>query len=310
MRILTLILIVLLCALSSRTEAADLDAKYITNGEQIARFPITFKNGFLFATVPIVDTLLDGTLDTLLRSFLIDPRASNDGSYLPPDSSETQLGTRTFYIPVSTQRTLVWKLAPSLAKFNFKKTDTAFGGVIGYGILRQYVSILNFTAGTFTLYALDLSPELSKRLDTGAVHVPYFDDVLLKYCHCSFPTIWLEPDAEPLLPGRWHLSLADRQSVIYEEALPGKLKKKINDAMLADSLAGKTDPFAGIQLPKFVLGGVNLAKLEPHRPIDNLPALFKDLSITVMGTVAIDVLRHFQAVIIDPSRATLLLCNY
>lgn len=310
MRIPLLVLLLLLCILPVAAHATDADAKYIAHGELVARFETHFKNGFLFASVPIVDTLLDGRLDTMMRSFLIDPRASNDGSYLPADSSDTQLGTRTFYVPISTQRTLVWKLAPSLAKFNFRKADTSFGGVIGYGILKQYVCVLNFAANTFTLYALDPSPKLSKRLDTGAVHVPYYDDVLLRYCHCNFPSIWLEPNAEPLLKGRWHLSLADRQSVIYEQSLPGKLKKKINDAMLRDSLAGKTDPFAGIELPKFELGGVNLAKLEPHRPIDNLPDLFKDLSVTVMGTVAMDVIRHYHALIIDPSLGKLMLCNY
>ncbi|MBS1903719.1 MAG: hypothetical protein JSS75_08460 [Bacteroidetes bacterium] len=306
-RLVSFISLTILLTLAHSTHAQE---KYISKGEQIARFPLHFNNGFLFASAPVIDTLLDGRPDTIVRSFLIDPRASNDGSYLPADSSETQLGTRNVYVPVSTQRTMIWKLAPSLAKYNFKKADTAFRGVIGYGILKQYVTVIDLADRVMTLYALDPSPDLSKRLDTDAIHVPYFDDAILKYCHCNFPTIWLEPDAAPLLPGRWHLSLADRQSVIYEQSLPGKLKKKINDAMLQDSLAGKTDPFAGIQISKFVLGGVNLAKLEPHRPIDNLPDIFKDLSVTVMGTVAMDVLRHFPAIIIDPTRGKILLCNY
>ncbi|HYM34521.1 MAG TPA: hypothetical protein VET48_03940, partial [Steroidobacteraceae bacterium] len=66
------------------------DDKYISHGDLIARFPMHFKNGFLFVSVPVADTLLDGTPDTVAKSFLIDPRASNDGSYLPNDSAETR----------------------------------------------------------------------------------------------------------------------------------------------------------------------------------------------------------------------------
>jgi hypothetical protein len=284
--------------------------KYLSGGDLVARFSIHIVNGFLFVNVPIKDTLIDGTPDTVIKSFLIDPRASNDGSYLPKDSSETKLGTTTFYIPVSTQRTLVWKFAPSLAKSNFKKAEPSFGGVIGYGILRQYVSIINFDAKTFSLYSLEPAPTYAKKLETGALHIPYFDDVILNYCHCQFPTIWIEPDAAPLNPGRWHLSLADRQSVVYEQAIPGDIKRKINKALYEDSVKGKMDPYTGITLKKFELGGSDLVKLAPGRPIDNVPAIFKDLSVTVMGTVAMDIVSKFHALIIDPTRAKLMLCNY
>jgi hypothetical protein len=302
--------ILFLIAVASTAYSETKSDKYISKGELVAQFPIHLKNGFLFVNIPVIDTLLDGRADTVTKSFLIDPRASNDGSYLPKDSSDTKLGTTSFYIPASTQRTLVWKLAPSLAKANFTHTEPSFGGVIGYGILRQYVSIINFDAKTFSLYSLEPAPTYVTKLESGAVHVPYFDDAVLTYCHCQFPTIWLEPDAAPLKTGRWHLSLADRQSVVYQQAIPGEIIRKINRALYEDSIKGKMDPYTGVRLQKFELGSSDLVKLAPGRPIDNLPAIFKDLSFPVMGTVAMDIISKFHAVIIDPTRGTLMLCNY
>ena len=304
-----LIVLFVICTVVSAVAQTN-ERRYLTSAELVANFPLHFANGFLMISVPIIDTLPSGTLDTVTKSFLIDPRASNDGSFLPGDSAETILGTRTFYSPVSPQRTLKLKLSPSFAKAPFKNADTNFFGVIGYGFFRQYITVIDFSTTSVSFYEMTPYPVMDKRLVTGAIHVPYLDDVILKYCHCPFPTMWLEPEAAPLLPGRMHFSLADRQSVIYESALSGALKKQINDGNLKDSLQGKFNKFTGIQLGEFKLGGVNLAQYEPRRPLDHVPDIFKDLTETVTGTVAIDLLKHFRAVIIDPTQSKILLCKY
>ena len=99
-------------------------------------------------------------------------------------------------------------------------------------------------------------------------------------------------------------------SVLYEEALPGKIKKQINEGLYQDSIAGRPSKYAGVEIGNFTLGNENIAKLEPHRIIDKLPAVFKDMNITVTGTIAIDLIRHFKALIIVPHKSVILLCKY
>ncbi|MFI5264274.1 MAG: hypothetical protein ACHQM6_07150 [Candidatus Kapaibacterium sp.] len=279
-------------------------ATYLKNGVVVARFPMHFTNGYMFITVPVIDTNVFGKPVTLQRSFILDPAASNDGSYMPDDSLVNVTGTRTFYFPVSKQRTLTADLVPTLAKGIYKHTDSSFYGVLGYAFIRKYITILNFFERTVTFYSTtEGEAQWDSRLDTAAIFVPYLDDAILNHCNCQFPTMWFEVNAPPLKEGRVHLSLAERQSVIFKQALEPKTQKYIDEVKLKDSLAGKKENFGGITVEKFELGGINIAKRSPHRTIADLLPIFRNLNIFITGTVAVDVLKRFPAVIIDPTRS-------
>ena len=90
-------------------------------------------------------------------------------------------------------------------------------------------------------------------------------------------------------------------------ALEPKTQKFIDEDFRKDSLAGKKKNLGGIEVATFELGGINIAKRNPRRTIDNLPPIFRNLNIFITGTVALDVLRHFSAVIIDPTRSKVML---
>jgi hypothetical protein len=287
---------------------AQTPSTYLKKGTVIARFPMHFTNGYMFITVPVIDTDVYGKALTLERSFILDPAASSDGSFMPDDSLVNVTGTRKFYFPVSKQRTLTADLVPTLAKGIYKRSDTSFYGVLGYAFIRRYITIINFFERTVTLYSINEGePEWDIRLDTAAINVPYFDDAILSHCNCPFPTIWFDVKAPPLKEGRVHFSLAERQSVVYKQALEPKTQKYIDNEMRTDSLAGKKENLGGITVATFELGGINIADRSPRRAIADLPPRFRNLNIFITGTVAVDVLRHFQALIIDPTRTRVML---
>ncbi len=304
-RILQITLFIVVCCAIANAQNTS---TYLQNGTVVARFPMHFTNGFMFITVPVIDTDIYGKAITLQRSFLLDPAASNDGSYLPDDSLINVTGTHTFYFPISPQRTLTVDLVPTLARTWVKKTDTSFYGVLGYSFIRRYITIINFLERTVTLYSVsEGDAKWDARLDTAAIHIPYLDDAILDHCNCPFPTMWFEVEAPPFKEGRVHFSLAERQSVIYQQAIEPKTQKFIDEDLRKDSLAGKKKNFGGIEIANFELGGVNIARRNPRRTIDKLPPIFRNLNIFITGTVAIDVLRHFTAVIIDPTRSRVML---
>ena len=277
---------------------------YLKNATLIAQFPMHLTNGYMFITVPVSDTDLYGKTLILQRSFILDPAASNDGSFMPDDSFVNVTGTQKFYFPVSKQRTLTADLVPTLAKEIYKRTDTSFYGVLGYAFIRRYITIINFFERTVSFYSTsEGQAEWDPRLDTAAIFVPYFDDAILNHCNCLFPTMWFDAKAPPLKEGRVHFSLADRQSTIFKQALEPKTQKYIDDEWRKDSIAGKKKNLGGIEVATFDLSGVNIASRNPRRTIADLPPIFRNLNIFIMGTVAIDVLRHFPAVIIDPTRS-------
>jgi hypothetical protein len=287
---------------------AQTRSTYLKNATVIASFPMHFTDGYMFISVPVIDTDVYGKALTLHRSFLLDPTASNDGSFIPDDSLISVTGTKKFYFPVSAQRTLTADLVPTLGKVGIKRTDTSFFGVLGYAFIRKYITIINFFERTATLYsATEGEPQWDARLDTGAITVPYLDDAILNHCNCPFPTMWFEVKAPPLKEGRVHFSLAERQSVIYKQALEPKTKKYIEDDFRRDSLAGKKKNLGGIEVATFELGGVDIAKRNPRRVIADLPPIFRNLNLFITGNVAADVLRKFPAVIIDPTRSRVLL---
>jgi len=280
----------------------------LKNGTVVARFPMHFTNGYMFITVPVVDTDVYGKTLTLERSFILDPAASNDGSFMPDDSLVSVTGTQKFYFPVSKQRTLTADLVPTLAKGMYKRSDTSFFGVLGYNFIRRYITIINFFERSVTFYSIgEGEPVWESRLDTAAIFVPYLDDAILDHCNCLFPTMWFDVKAPPLKEGRVHFSLAERQSVVFREALAPKTQKYIDNEWRKDSIAGKKKNLGGIELATFELSGVNIASRSPRRAIADLPPIFRNLNIFITGTVAVDVLRQFHAVIIDPTRSRVML---
>ncbi|MDP4235376.1 MAG: hypothetical protein Q8919_02870 [Bacteroidota bacterium] len=244
----------------------------------------------------------------MTRSFLLDPAASNEGSYIPDDSLINVTGNHRFYLPVSSQRTLTADLVPTLGKLSIKRIDTSFFGVLGYSFIRRYITIINFFERSVSFYSVsEQEAQWDQRLDTAAIHVPYFDDAILNHCNCPFPTMWFDVKAPPLKEGRIHFSLAERQSVIFRQALEPRTQKYIEEEFRKDSIAGKKTNLGGIELATFELSGVNIAKRNPRRTIDNLPPIFRNLNLSITGTIAMDVLRHFPAVIIDPTRSVVML---
>jgi len=260
----------------------------------------------MYITVPVIDTDVYGKAITLNRSFIIDPAASNDGSFMPDDSLLSITGSRKFYLPVSPQRTLTVDLVPTLAKRMYKNSDTSFYGVLGYGFIRKFITTINFKERTVTLYSTsENEPIWDSRLDSVAYSIPYLDDAILNHCNCQFPTMWFEAKVPPFKEGRVHFSLADRQSVIYSHAIDSRSQKLLDAQWRQDSIAGKKK--SGMDLAKFYIGGINIAKIEPHRFVAELPPIFRNLNLFIIGTVAVDILRNYSEVIIDPTKSRVLL---
>jgi len=286
---------------------AETGSPLVARGTLIASYPFRIVKGFMFVDIPTYDTNEYSQAQKVARTYLIDLGASNEGSWLL-DSTSTAVITEYKHVSIAITDSTSFSLSliPSGSRENFRKLDSAFSGTIGYGWLKQFVSVFDFAEGRWSIYRADNNPKYSPRVDTVATHIPYLDDAFITYCHCPFPTIWLEVEAPPLSPGRVQLSLSDNQSYIYKPALDSKTAKIVADNERADSLSGKTE-FAGIELANFITAGRNIAQRNPRRAIMPLPPRFKDLNITVIGTLALDVLRKYEAVIIDPARQKVIL---
>lgn len=275
--------------------------RFVEGGEIIATFPIQIKNGFLFVTLPIQDTNESGEKITVSRSFLLDPAISNDGNFIPFDSSDIIITKSIqFQLPVSDARILQLELVPTEAREEYRNIEKSFMGVLGYGFIKRYRSVIDFSQKEMRLYSLVADITYTKIVDTGSTRAYYFDDAIITYCSCQFPSMWLEIKAPPIKEGRVHLSLADNQSTIFRDALDKQTISLIEKEEHADSLAGKQN-FAGISVGQFYIGEKNIAGRNPRRVVVKRPAKFKDLNIEVVGTLAIDVLKTYQAIIIDPT---------
>jgi hypothetical protein len=286
---------------------AETGSPLVARGTLLASYPFHIVKGYLFVEIPTLDTNEFAQTEKIVRTYLIDIGASNEGSWLL-DSTSTAVITEYKHVSIAASDSASFPLSliPSNTRENFRRLDSAFSGTIGYGWLKQFVSVFDFTEKRWYIYRADNNPKYSARVDTAATHIPYLDDAFITYCHCPFPTIWLEVEAPPLSPGRVQLSLADNQSYIYKTALDNKTAKIVVENERADSLSGKSE-FAGIELANFITAGRNIAQRNPRRAVTALPARFKDLNITVIGTLAVDVLRKYPALIIDPSRSKIVL---
>lgn len=309
--------IALILAALAGQSIAQTSSPLISRGTLVASYPFRIVKGFMLVDILTFDTIAHPPVEEeseaflqyakSMRSYLIDLGASNEGSWLL-DSFSTAVITDYKHVSIATGDTtsLPLSLIPSSSRENFRSLDQSFSGTIGYGWLKQYVNVFDFTENRWYIYRSDNNPKFSGRVDTNATHIPYLDDAIITYCHCPFPTIWLEVEAPPLTPGRVQLSLSDNQSFIFKSALDDKTAKIVAENERADSLSGKSE-FGGIELANFIADGKNIAQPNPRRMIAPLPPRFKDLNISVIGTLAVDVLRKYAALIIDPSRQKIVL---
>jgi hypothetical protein len=275
--------------------------RFVEKGDLVATFPIQIKNGFLLVTLPIQDTNDRGEKVIVPRSFLVDPSISNDGNFVPLDSNGLII-TRAieFRVPVSESRSIKLELVQTEAREAFRSMEKSFMGVLGYGFIKRYRSVIDMVRKEMRLYSLATDITFSKTVDTSSTRSYYFDDAIITYCSCQFPSMWLEVKAPPIKEGRVHLSLADNQSTIFRDALDKATLSIIEKEERADSLSGKQN-FAGISVGQFYIGEKNIAGRNPRRAIVKRPSKFKDLNIEVVGTLAMDVLKTYQALIIDPT---------
>jgi hypothetical protein len=291
----------------TRTSAQD---KFVDKGELVATFPIQIESGYLFVKIPMEDTNVYGEKITVPRSFLLDPSISNDGNFVPFDSNGIVI-TRAiqFLVPVSNARTLKLELVPTEAREGLRNIEKDFMGVLGYGFIKRYRSVIDIFRKEIRLYSLASDITYSKLVDSMSTRTYYFDDAIISYCSCQFPSMWLDVKAPPVKEGRVHLSLGDNQSTIFRDALDKATLSIIEKEEHADSLAGKQN-FGGISVGQFYIGGKNIAGRNPKRTVVKRPAKFKDLNIEVVGTLAMDVLKTYEAIIIDPTRFEIMMVRW
>jgi hypothetical protein len=294
------------CFLILISVSAQSKGKFIESGEPIASFPIHFRSGFLFAEIPTEDTDVYGKKVVVARDYMFDVGVSNDGMYVPLDSENLAVVTSSteFLFPVSVNRKLSVQLVPNETRDYFHQIDSAFFGVLGYAFLKRYITVFDFRERKVELYSAASEVTYTPLADTGSTKTELLDDAMINYCHCQFPSIWVGVKAPPVKEGRVHLTLESNQSSIFRDALDEKTLAIVDKGIHEDSVSGKNN-FGGIQLGQFIVGGRNIAGRNPKRTVITRPIRYNDLSISVVGTLAMDVLRTYQAFIIDPVRSEL-----
>ena len=297
------LLVLFLLSFASIASAQERIDTYTKLARPLGSIDLTFPRpggGFTVANLDV--QYVDGFGDTTYRNlpFLIDFTASSDGTFIPPDTMRSTDEYREHVIKLGDERFVRANLARSEAKSDLREIEKKFAGVLGYFFFRKYISVFDFKRNKLTLYPLFASINIRER-DTNAIQIEYKDDALISYCHCPFPTAWLEADAPPLKSGRVWFGFNSPFSDVYTSALDEKTRAIFEKETEIDSLTGqKKTP--GFSLATFRLANRNIAKQNPKRLVRDLPPLFKDLNIPVMGSLGTDVLRTFSAVIFDPSR--------
>ena len=99
-------------------------------------------------------------------------------------------------------------------------------------------------------------------------------------------------------------------SQVYVEALDSSTKAIVERQHAADSITGAKRPI-GLRLGQFMLHdlfghSIDIANRGSGRIVVNMPAIYHDLTVPIMGTLGTDVLRTFSGSIIDPSRNKLI----
>jgi hypothetical protein len=273
-------------------------------GSAKLEFPGPF-GGYTFVHFHVKEVNDNG--DTLVKDhpFLLDLNLSHDGTFLAPDTLKSFSDMLPFEFELQNHKIIHAKLAPTHSREELRGFDSAFHGSIGYGLLRSFVTVFDFKKNTLTFYPLFANVSIADN-DPNTIQLPLLDDAYLTYCHCPYPTIWLEAQAPPLQAGRVQLAFQQPISQVFTNALDAKTKKIVDKESTADPITGKKEK-VGLTLAEFRIGGENLAGRSPRRAVDAPPEAFHDLSVKILGTLGTDVLRTFSGLIIDPSRNKIIL---
>jgi hypothetical protein len=274
--------------------------------QPIATAPLTFPGpygGYMFVHLPVEQVGEAGDTTVKTKAFLVDMDISHDGLFLSPDTLRSSSGVVPFLFPMSATRSIHASLAPTHVHENYRGFDSSFAGSIGYGLLQKYITVFDFKRNELRFYPLLSEVGVSDR-DRNVLKLPLIDDAYLTFCHCPYPTIWIETEAPPLRSGRVQFATQEPLSQVFENALDSATRAALAANVETDPVTGKKEK-VGLNVGIFKMGGRNIAGFSSHRAVDPLPEAFKDLSVTILGTLGNDVLRKFSEVIIDPSRQAL-----
>lgn len=288
--------------------------RYMKDAHPIGTFSLTFPGpggGYTFVHIPTKEVMEWG--DTLVNdhAYLLDLNVSGDGLYLAPDTM-VSFSTTTpfeFVVPNSGGHIIHANMTPGHTHEDMRELDTTFNGTIGYGIIKKYISVFDFRRKELTFYSL-LSPDSVTLDDTNAMQLPLVDDAMITYCHCAQPTIWLDVNSPPFPEGHVNLAFQDPESEIFRPGLDSVTGLRVDAAHRADSIAGRRRPI-GIKVKDFIvhdLAGreINLAVRGEARYIADMPPIYHDFNVPVMGALGTDVLRTYSGLIIDPTRGKLI----
>ena len=130
----------------------------------------------------------------ITQAFLIDVGTPNEGNYLPKDTSRVTTGYTSWSLMTSAGHMLHVPLAPMNSHQEFRQLDSTYFGTLGYAFFKQFMTVLDYKKKTLSLYTPYSSLRIADR-DTQVIQMPYFDDAFVTYCHCPYPTIWLDATA-------------------------------------------------------------------------------------------------------------------
>jgi hypothetical protein len=266
--------------------------------------------GFTFLHLPTQELTEAGDTVVNNRSYLLDLNVSHDGLYLAPDTMVHLSDFTPFEFMLAGHHIIHAKLAPGHTHEEMLALDSNFNGVIGWGLIKQFVTVIDFRTNQLTFYPLYSSVMVADN-DTNTIQLPIIDDAKITYCHCPVSTVWLEVEAPPLLPGHVNLAFQQPLSQIFLPSLDTNTRQIVERQHRADSLAGNKRAI-GLSIEQFILhdlGGhtINIANRGRHRVVTDPPPIYHDLTVPVLGTLGTDVLRTFKGIIIDPSRNKLIL---
>ena len=262
--------------------------------------------GYTFIHLPTKE-VDDRSGDTVVKdhTYLLDLTVSHEGLYLAPDTMRSMSDYTPFEFVLTKDHLIHAKLAPSHTHDDLREFDTSLNGTLGYGLLRQFVTVFDFKKNTLTFYPLFANIDIGQN-DTDAIQLPLIDDAKVTYCGCPFSTIWLDIQAPPLKPGHVNLAFQQPLSQIFTVAIDDKTERLVDKHSTVDPVT-KQKRNIGLNVGQFIVGGENIASRSPHRAIIETPPQYHDLNIPLLGTLGTDVLRTFSDVIIDPSREKLIL---
>lgn len=251
------------------------------------------------------------TGDTVInpRTYLLDLNISHEGLYIAPDTMLDFSQYTPFQFILPDNHIIHAKLAPSHTHQDYLAIDTNFNGTLGWGLIKQFITVFDFKRNQLTFYPLYSSMIISDD-DTNVIQLSIIDDAKITYCHCQVSTVWLDVEAPPLVRGHVNLAFQQPLSQVFLPTLDSNTLRIVERQHKADSAAGNTRAI-GLSLAQFIvhdLNGhaINIADHGAHRVVTDPPAIYHDLTVPVMGTLGTDVLRTFSGIIIDPSRNKLI----